>query len=122
MGGLQIRQYQPKDETGWLRCRVLSFLDTAYYDNVLKEKETYNHPSIEWVAEENRQIVGLTDIEYEVEEGTVCSRGIGLGGMIWHVAVHPDVQRKGVGKQLLHEAENIAREIGLNRLEAMDTR
>ena len=45
-----IRKYTEKDEQSWLRCRVLSFLNTAYFDNVLKEKETYENPAIELVA------------------------------------------------------------------------
>jgi hypothetical protein len=68
-----VRPYQTEDEIGWVRCRVLSFLDTAYYDNVLQVKETYNNPAIELIAIEGDQVVGLLDIEYEVEEGTVCS-------------------------------------------------
>lgn len=115
---MQIRHYNSKDEAGWLRCRVLSFLDTAYFDNVLKEKETYENPAIELVAVEGSQIVGLLDIEYEIEERTVCSRGNGLGGMIWHVAVHPDFRRRGIGGLLLDEAEKIAQKNDLNRLEA----
>lgn len=47
---LEIRDYQKEDQTSWLRCRVLAFLDTAYYDVVAKEKEVYQYPSIELVA------------------------------------------------------------------------
>jgi ribosomal protein S18 acetylase RimI-like enzyme len=115
---MEIREYKPSDERGWVRCRVLSFLDTAYFDNVLKEKEKYDNPSIELVAVEEDQIVGLLDIEYEVKEGTVCSRGTGLGGMIWHIAVHPDFRRRGIGTLLLKKAEQLSKEKGLNRLEA----
>lgn len=116
---MEIRHYNQNDEIGWVRCRALSFLDTAFYDNVLREKEKYENPAIELVAVENDQhIVGLIDIEYELEEGTICSRGKGLGGMIWHVAVHPDFRRKGVGHQLLQEAEKLSIVKGLNRLEA----
>jgi len=115
---MEIREYKPSDERGWVRCRVLSFLDTAYFDNVLKEKEKYDNPSIELVAVEKDQIVGLLDIEYEVKEGTVCSRGTGLGGMIWHIAVHPDFRRRGIGTLLLKKAEQLSKEKGLNRLEA----
>lgn len=115
---MEIREYKPSDERGWVRCRVLSFLDTAYFDNVLKEKEKYDNPSIELVAVEEDQIVGLLDIEYEVKEGTVCSRGTGLGGMIWHIAVHPDFRRRGIGTFLLKKAEQLSKEKGLNRLEA----
>ena len=115
---MEIRSYQPKDEQGWIRCRVLAFLDTAYFDNVLTEKEHYENPSIELVAVEDNQIVGLLDIEYELEERTVCSRGSGLGGMIWHIAVHPDYRRNGIASRLLEKGEEIAKEKKLNRLEA----
>ncbi len=29
-----ISAYRPADEQGWLRCRVLAFLDSAYFDDV----------------------------------------------------------------------------------------
>jgi len=115
---MEIRDYQVTDEIGWVRCRVLSFLNTAYFDNVLQKKETYAQPAIELVAIADQQVIGLLDIEYEVRPHTVCSRGEGLGGMIWHIAVHPDYQRKGVAHQLLQEAEKRAQEKKLNRLEA----
>lgn len=113
-----IRDYNANDETGWVRCRTLAFLQTAYFDNVLNKKERYENPAIELVAEMEGQIVGLIDVEYEKEVRTVCSRGEGLGGMIWHIAVHPDFSRQGIGQQLLEAAENKAKAIGLNRFEA----
>src|SRR5690625_268498 len=116
---MKIRLYDPtKDEVGWLRCRVLAFLDTAYFDNVLIKKEKYQNPAIELVAIHNDQVVGLLDIEYEKEEKTVCTKGNGLGGMIWHIATHPDYQRMGIGSKLLEKAEKIAEEEGLDYLEA----
>ncbi|MEE4561445.1 GNAT family N-acetyltransferase [Paenibacillus polymyxa] len=115
---MEIRFYRPEDEESWLRCRILAFLNTAYYDNVLRAKETYDSPSIELVAIEHNQIVGLLDIEYEINERTVCSRGEGLGSMIWHVAVHPDYRRKGIASQLLCSAEKIVKSKGINRIEA----
>lgn len=114
----EIRKYRKEDETGWLHCRVLSFLDTAYYDSVLREKEVYSNPSIELVACEDGKITGLIDVEYEIRERTVCSKGTGLGGMIWHLAVHPDYRRKGIASLLLSETESEAKKIGLNRFEA----
>ena len=90
-----IRRYRHADEEGWLRCRVLSFLHTAFYDDVRREKEHYDKPSVELVAEENGEIVGLIDVELD-------GRG---GGMIWHIAVHPDHQGHGLGTALLREAE-----------------
>ena len=116
---MEIRFYDPTmDEVGWVRCRVLSFLDTAYFDHVLTEKERYQNPAIELVAIDDHQVVGLLDIEYEKEIETVCTRGNGLGGMIWHIATHPDYQRMGIGTRLLEKAEEIAKKEGLTFLEA----
>ncbi|SEQ89335.1 GNAT family N-acetyltransferase [Piscibacillus halophilus] len=115
---MEIRAFKSSDEVGWVRCRTLSFLDTAYFDNVLNKKETYENPAIELVAIDDGKVVGLLDIEYEEKEKTVCTRGRGLGGMIWHIATHPDVQRKGIGSKLLEKAESICREKGIEYLEA----
>lgn len=113
-----IRNYTDKDEQGWLRCRVLSFLNTAYFDNVLNKKEIYENPSIELVAEKDNQIVGLLDIEYEQEPKEVCTAKEKNGGMIWHIAVHPDFQRQGIGERLLETAIQEAKKFNLQYLEA----
>lgn len=118
-----IRPYQPSDEAQWLRCRVLAFLDTAYFDNVYREKEHYANPSIELVAELKGQIIGLIDIECEEEPGSVCSPPAvpelaGKAGMICNLAVHPDHRRHGIGKALLEAAIDLAKQAQLRRLEA----
>ena len=118
MEGIVIRPYRDEDERGWVLCRVLSFLDTAFFDDVRPSKEQYTHDSIELVAEREGEIVGLLDAERESEPGTVCESRPGLGGMIWHLAVHPDHQRLGIATALLHEAETRARTHGLERFEA----
>jgi ribosomal protein S18 acetylase RimI-like enzyme len=113
-----VRPYEAADEEGWLRCRVLSFLGSAYFDDVRREKERYANPAIELVAEDDGEIVGLVDVECELEPGSVCEDRPGLGGMIWHLAVHPDHQRRGVATALLAEAERLAGDRGLVRFEA----
>ncbi len=119
----KIRPYRQEDEVQWLRCRLLAFLDTAYFDNVLRAKERYANPAIELVAELDRKIVGLIDIECEEEPGTVCSPSsdpaiTGKAGMIWHIAVHPDFRRRGIGRALLQAAVSIAKQSRIQRLEA----
>jgi RimJ/RimL family protein N-acetyltransferase len=119
----KIRPYRPTDEAQWLRCRVLAFLDTAYFDNVYREKEHYANPSVELVAELDGHIIGLIDIECEEEPGSVCSPPAtlekdGKAGMIWHLAVHPDYRHQGVGKALLEAAIALAQPFHLQRLEA----
>lgn len=113
-----VRSYRESDEQGWVRCRALSFLGSAYFDDVRQEKERYGGPSIELVAESGGDIVGLIDVELERVPGTVCSEREGLGGMIWHVATHPDHQRSTVATALLDEAERLARGEGIVRFEA----
>ena len=110
-----VRDYEPGDEVGWVRCRVLSFLGSVFYDDVVREKERYERDAIELVADAGGAIVGLLDVE--CESGGLADRP-GAGGMIWHLAVHPDHQRQGVAAALLEQAERRARERGLVRLEA----
>ena len=115
---VRIRPYRDGDERGWVVCRVLSFLDSAFYDDVRTTKEAYEHPAIELVAEREGEIVGLIDVECEEEPGSVCEDRPGRGGMIWHLAVHPDHRRHGVATALLEEAERRARRHDLARFEA----
>ena len=110
-----VRPYEPADEVGWVRCRVLSFLGSAFWDAVEREKERYERAAIELVAEDGGAIVGLLDVECETP--ALADRP-GAGGMIWHLAVHPDHQRRGIASALLAEAERLAGERGLERLEA----
>jgi ribosomal protein S18 acetylase RimI-like enzyme len=119
---LTIRDYRESDEQGWLRCSVLSFLDTAYFDSVYRHKPRYGHPAAELVAETDGAIVGVIDVEYEETPGTVCtvctqdSPDI-LGAMIWHLAVHPDHQGRGIGSALLQEAQQRAGARGIGCFE-----
>ncbi|MEM1290434.1 MAG: N-acetyltransferase [Cyanobacteria bacterium P01_H01_bin.162] len=116
---LQIRPYTGSDEPQWLRCRVLSFLDSAYFDDVARAKPCYQNPAIEWVAADvSGNIVGFIDVECEQTLNTVCSQRPGLGGMIWHLGVHPDYRRQGIAKTLLTQAIAISKRQGIQRLEA----
>jgi GNAT superfamily N-acetyltransferase len=121
--GFAIRRFEPGDEAGWVRCRVLAFLNTAYFDDVHPLKERYDGRAIELVAEAGGQVVGLIDVECEEEPGTICSTPAdaahaGPAGMIWHLGVHPDYRRRGIGRELLAEAARRARAWQIGRFEA----
>ncbi|MBK0330236.1 GNAT family N-acetyltransferase [Brachybacterium sp. MASK1Z-5] len=97
-----VRPYELHDEPSWLRCRVLAFLDTCYYDDVWQERPA--DPSIQLVAavpanngEGGDEIVGILDVEVDGELATIDT-----------IAVHPDHRREGIADALL--------EVGLRRL------
>lgn len=89
-----IREYAAADENSWLRCRVLSFLGTAYFDDVARAKPAIPAPGFELVAVDGHNtVVGAMDVTIEGELATINT-----------VAVHPDHQRRGIGRRLLTEA------------------
>ena len=115
---INIRPYSPEDERAWLKCRVLSFLDTAYFDDVQPRKTVFENPVIDLVAVDGPLIVGLIEIECETAPGTVCWQKAGLGGMIWNILVHPDYRCQGIAAKLLDFAKKRAVERGILRFEA----
>lgn len=103
-----IREYTAADENSWLRCRVLSFLSTAYFDDVARIKPTIPAPGFELVAVDGHNtVVGAMDVTIEGELATIDT-----------VAVHPDHQRRGIGRALLAEASARARALPVTTLDA----
>lgn len=103
-----VRSYQPSDEGGWLRCRVLSFLDTQYYDDVKPKRTTLTEPSIALVAvSEGGEIIGVLDIEIDGSAATIDT-----------IATHPDHRGRGVASALLRAAVESLREASALTLDA----
>ncbi|MEU5153823.1 GNAT family N-acetyltransferase [Glycomyces sp. NPDC021274] len=103
-----IRPYLPEDERGWLRCRVLAFLDTAYFDDVKTRKPSMPPPSLELVATGPRgEVRGILDIEVE-----------GASATIETIAVHPDHRSQGIGRALLQEATRRLLDLNVATLDA----
>ncbi|WP_336630800.1 MULTISPECIES: GNAT family N-acetyltransferase [unclassified Microbacterium] len=91
---LAVRPYHPSDERGWVRCRVLSFLDTQYYDDVAPRRRVLTDPSISLVAVgAHSEVVGILDIEIDGSAATIDT-----------IATHPDHQGAGIATALLHDA------------------
>lgn len=112
---MKIREYQQEDEQGWVRCRVVSFLDCSYYDDVKREKEQYQKPSICLVAEDEGKIVGLIDVELDSDDLT-CANGR-RGAIVWNMAVLPEYRRHKVAKRLWERAKEMLIERGIHYCE-----
>lgn len=93
-----IRNYCEADENAWIRCRVVSFLDCSYYNDVKTKKDIYEHPSICLVAEEDNLIIGFIDVEIDSDDLTCNNRE--RGAVIWHLGVLPEYRNKKIAKQL----------------------
>ncbi|GAA1458673.1 GNAT family N-acetyltransferase [Nocardiopsis exhalans] len=104
---LEIRPYRPSDEDQWLRCRVLSFLYTPYYDDVKITKTEFERPGVELVAVSDGTVVGVLDAELFGEDATIDT-----------IAVHPDHQGRGIGTALLEALLVPLREAGVRTLDA----
>jgi ribosomal protein S18 acetylase RimI-like enzyme len=102
----EIRDYEPSDEQDWLRCRVLSFLGTSYFDDVMTAKQS---PELgaELVAVQAGTIVGVLDLSVDGDLATIDTIG-----------VHPDYRHLGVGTQLLREARQRAAALGAVTIDA----
>lgn len=101
-----IREYRDDDAKSWLRCRLLSFFATQYYDDVVTERTVFDNASIRIVAEVNGQLVGLLDVEI-----------FGSTATIDVIAVHPDHQRHGIATGLL---QAVATELGTRKVSSLD--
>lgn len=100
-----IREYTNNDELEWLRCRVLSFLDCSYYNDVITQREIYENESICLVAEDGGKIIGLIDVEIEKDAGSLCIASKQNGAVIWHLAVLPEYRRSHVAVSLWEEVK-----------------
>lgn len=112
---MRIREYMDADERGWVRCRLIAFLDCAYFRDVRREKERYAHPAVCLVAEDAGRIIGLLDAELDSDELT-C-RDSGRGAILWHLAVLPEYRRQGVAAALWTAAEARLAAAGVRRCE-----
>ena len=115
---LIIRPYNSSDEEGWLKCRLVSFDDSAYYDDVYTKKPIFDNPSLELVAEIDGKIIGVLDLEKDNKDGSICYCKSGLGAMVWTIAVLPDYRRFGIASQLILKVIDWAKSKDIDFIEA----
>ncbi|MEQ4208919.1 GNAT family N-acetyltransferase [Actinopolymorpha sp. B9G3] len=102
-----IREYQDRDADSWLRCRLLSFFHTNYYDDVVTERPAYAHPSARHVAAADKSVVGILDAQVD-----------GANATIEVLAVHPDHARRGIATALLRKTEAALARYAVSTLDA----
>jgi GNAT superfamily N-acetyltransferase len=90
---VNVREYADSDEGSWLRCRALSFLGTAYFDDVRRTRPAVQRPGFGLVAVEGPEVIGVLDLEVNGPHATIDT-----------IAVHPDHWRRGIARVLLAEA------------------
>ncbi len=110
-----IRDYNQTDEKAWLYCRVVSFFDCSYNNDVKTQKEIYEHPSISLVAEENNRIIGFIDVEIDSNDLT-CNNGE-RGAVIWHLGVLPEYRNQRIAKQLWLQVKGKLLQLGIHYCE-----
>lgn len=77
---MEIREYSKSDEKEWLKCRLLSFYDCSYCDNIIHKKDEYAEKDINLVAVDNNEIIGFLDVE-------ICNNSTDIKGIIWDLGV-----------------------------------
>ena len=103
-----VREYASADESSWLRCRAVAFLDTAYFDDVLQSKPRLSAPGFGLVAVDgDGTVTGILDVSVEGDLATIDT-----------VAVHPDRRCQGIGRALLAEARGRVGGLGVPTLDA----
>jgi len=114
---LEIREYQKQDEQSWIRCRVLSFMGSSYFDDVQNYRETYQNPAIQMVAVENNEVIGFLDCEYEQTSGDILHCKGGKRGIIWHLGVLPEYQNKKIASLLWEATKEKLHLLGVKSVE-----
>ena len=115
---LIIRPYNSSDQESWLKCRLVSFHDSAYYDDVYTKKPIFDNSSLELVAEINGKIIGILDLEKDNKDGSICYCKSGIGAMVWTISVLPEYRRFGIASKLVLKAMDWAKNKNIDFIEA----
>ena len=105
---VEVRDYRPSDEQAWLRCRVIAFLGTAYFDDVCTSKPVpVRGAALVAIDQTGSLIVGVLDLSVDGAMATIDT-----------IAVHPDYQGAGVGTALFERARARAAALGAVTIDA----
>jgi ribosomal protein S18 acetylase RimI-like enzyme len=103
---LNIRPFQPEDEAAvvnlWQRCALVVPWNDPHKDIATK---LAFQPELFFVGELDGQVVASVMVGYE-----------GHRGWVNYLAVHPEHQRRGFGRQIMIHAESVLRDLGCPKL------
>ncbi len=103
---IAIRPYQPSDEAHvidlWQRCKLVVPWNDPKQDILRK---VAFQPHLFWVGEIDAVIVATVMAGYE-----------GHRGWINYLAVSPEYRRRGIGRRMLHVAEDELRKLGCPKI------
>ena len=105
---VRIRKMAPADYAGmydlWMRCAGMGLNDVDDSEEGIRRYLERN-PDTCFAAEEDGQIAGV-----------ILSGHDGRRGYIYHTAVAPDYQRRGVGRKLVDAALEALRDAGIAKV------
>ena len=101
---LIIRKYNISDEESWLKCRLISFHDSAYYDDVYTKKPVFNNSSLELVAELNGKIVGIA--HYRTMPRPIKGQYIGF---LDDLFVEPEFRGQKIAQKLISHLKSLSK-------------
>lgn len=107
---MKIQIYDSTYEKSWVYTKALSYLFSPFFDDMSRSKDEFTEEpyqdSVELIAVEDDQVVGLLDIGIYTEEAS-HSYAYYPGEKIAYfanLAVHPDFQNQGIASQLFYSA------------------
>lgn len=107
---MKIQTYDSTYEKSWVYTKALSYLFSPFFDDMSRRKDEFTEEpyqdSVELIAVEDDQVVGLLDIGIYTEEAS-HSYPYYPGEKIAYfanLAVHPDFQNQGIASQLFQSA------------------
>lgn len=106
---IQIRDYQPSDETAWLDTVALAYMHSQFNDQISAERDLYDESDgyqtvVSLVATSAGRIVGVIDAGVFNDDrtaGDLYVQNQGRGSYVELLAVAPAAQGQGIGKALL---------------------
>ncbi|MBI4556759.1 MAG: GNAT family N-acetyltransferase [Candidatus Hydrogenedentes bacterium] len=114
---IEIREYRPEDEAEWMRVHAIIMSISHAWNYTIQQRPVYERPSTQLVAIIEGKIVGLTDVEYEIEAGQFCFLKDSPGGYVLEFGRLPEYARLGIGKLLIDATVEDAKKKDYLRLE-----